>query len=280
MARLSHLRPGEAGLRDGGGSQWYEPDPEPLGAPFIVMSCIDGVAAPDYLPYTYGSWVTDLSVVEQQLVADTCIDILAGIHGIPLTIDVRSALAFPNNANTPLQQHVANERARYEWARGDLAFPTIEQAFAVLYAQWPAPESDACISWGDARLGNVLWKHVEPVAVLDWEMVALAPPEVDLGWMIYFADYFQRSAERQGRPGIPGFLARESVVARYERVSGRVVQDLDWFLLYAALRQALASIRTMGRAVHFGEVPVPTETEDLILDLSFLAEQIEMVASA
>ena len=56
---------------------WFEPDPEPLGAPFIVMARVDGVAAPDYMPYTWGSWLTDMTADEQSQVADACIDLLA-----------------------------------------------------------------------------------------------------------------------------------------------------------------------------------------------------------
>ena len=106
--------------------------------------------------------------------------------------------------------------------------------FAVLDAQWPAYDGDPCISWGDARLGNILWSGVEPVVVLDWEMVALAPPAVDLGWMLFFAEYFQRSAERQGRPGIPGFLARDASLERYERADGH--RDLPARLVPALCR--------------------------------------------
>src|SRR5690606_10056981 len=31
--------------------RWYEPDPEPMGAPFFVMDRIDGSAVPDMPPY-------------------------------------------------------------------------------------------------------------------------------------------------------------------------------------------------------------------------------------
>jgi aminoglycoside phosphotransferase (APT) family kinase protein len=256
---------------------WFEPDPEPLGAPFIVMARVDGVAAPDYMPYTWGSWLTDMTADEQSQVADACIDLLVDIHGVELSAETTTALELHNFEGSSLRRHVASERARYEWAREGRAFPTIERAFAVLDAQWPAYDGDPCISWGDARLGNILWSGVEPVAVLDWEMVALAPPAVDLGWMLFFVEYFQRSAERQGKPGIPGFLARDASVERYERATGTAISEPDWYLLYAALRQAIVSIRTMGRAVHFGEMPAPAEPEGLVLDLAFLAQLIDAV---
>ena len=65
-------------------------------------------------------------------------------------------------------------------------------------------ESKPVLSWGDARLANILWRDFEPTAVLDWEAVAIGPRELDLGWMVFFHDYFQRIAERYGYEGRPG----------------------------------------------------------------------------
>ena len=251
---------------------WYEPDAAPLGDPFIVMDRVDGVAAPDYLPYTWGSWVTELSRDQRAVVADTCIDVIAAIHGAEVTPEISAALELRAFDGSPLRRHFESERARYEWARDDRHFPTIERGFEVLEAHWPAHEQDARIGWGDARLGNILWSGTDPVAVLDWEMVALTPPELDLSWMVFFAEYFQRSAERRGLPGIPDFLTRETAVARYERVTDTSVEHFDWYLCYTAVREAIVSLRTMGRAVHFGELAAPEDPEALILDRDFVVE--------
>ena len=110
-------------------------------------------------------------------------------------------------------------------------------------------------------------------------MVALAPPAVDLGWMVFFAEYFQRSAERRGLPGIPGFLARDaSVDALRTRQRARAIAAARLVPLYAALRQAIVSIRTMGRAVHFGEMPAPDGTRRVSSSTAtFLVELIDAV---
>ena len=167
------------------------------------MQRLDGIAAPDYMPYTWGSWVTELADAEQAQVADRCIDVLAAIHGIEVTPELADALELHDFDGSPLRRHFSSERARYEWARADRHFPTIERGFDVLEAHWPEREHEARIGWGDARLGNILWSGVEPIAVLDWEMVALTPPEVDLSWMVFFAEYFQRSARAPRSAGHP-----------------------------------------------------------------------------
>ena len=40
---------------------WHEPDPAVLGAPFYVMTWVDGQAPPDVPPYHTGGWVTEVS---------------------------------------------------------------------------------------------------------------------------------------------------------------------------------------------------------------------------
>ena len=104
-----------------------------------------------------------------------------------------------NRATRPLRRHVAHQRTYYDWIRGEATFDLIEATFQWLDEHWPEDEGETVISWGDSRLANVLFRDAEPVAVLDWEAVALGPRELDLGWLIFFHDYFQRIA-RQVRP--------------------------------------------------------------------------------
>ena len=68
------------------------------------------------------------------------------------------------------------------------------------------------LSWGDARIGNVLYRDFEPVAVLDWEMAALGPPELDVGWLVTLHAFFEEVAHQYGLPGLPDLLRREDVV--------------------------------------------------------------------
>jgi len=84
---------------------WYEPDSAPLGDPFIVMEQVDGIAAPDYLPYTWGSWVTELTRDQRAVVADTCIDVIAAIHGADVTPEIADALELRAFDGSPLRRH-------------------------------------------------------------------------------------------------------------------------------------------------------------------------------
>jgi aminoglycoside phosphotransferase (APT) family kinase protein len=198
------------------------------------------------------------------------VEVLVGIHGIRVDVDELDHWALDAPGATPLERHVANQRRYYDWIRGAGRFPIIERAFAWLEERWPAGEGDTVLSWGDSRLANVLWRDFDPVAVIDWEAVAIGPRELDLGWLVFHHEFFQRIAEGHGYLGVPDLLRREDVVALYTERSGHEPADLDWFLVYAELRQALTSIRVSSRAVHFGERAAPDDPQDLIFQRDHL----------
>lgn len=248
---------------------WFEPTGAVVGSPFMVMARAGGRAVSDVPPYVFGGWVVDATPDERAQMTRSMVDVLAGIHAV----EPAPALELDAPGDTPLRRHVANQRAYYDWIRQGRRFPVVERAFAWLEERWP-DEGPAALSWGDARLANVLWDGFRPDAVLDWEAVAVGPRELDLGWLLHFAGYFQRIAERYGYPGVPDLLRIDDVVAIYERATGCAVRDLEWYLVYAELRQALTSIRVTTRAVHLGERAAPDELEELIMDRDHLAEAV------
>jgi aminoglycoside phosphotransferase (APT) family kinase protein len=254
---------------------WYEPSGASLGAPFLVMECIEGVAVPDMPPYVFGSWLSEADVGDQVAVESAMVEILAGIHECTANTDELAFLELDRPGESALERHVAQQRAYFEWMRGDMELPLIERAFAWLDAHWPAHEGESRISWGDARPANVLWRDFRPVAVLDWEAVATGPRELDLAWLVFFHEYFQRFAEVAGVTGMPTFLQQGDVIERYEALTDYAVRDFEWYLVYAELRQALTSIRVCSRQVHFGERPPPSDPEELIMQRDHLAAVVD-----
>jgi aminoglycoside phosphotransferase (APT) family kinase protein len=249
---------------------WSEPRGAALGAPFYVMEQVDGAVVPDMPPYVFGSWVTQATTEERDRMRSGAVDVLVGIHGIDVDADELAVLALDAPGETALARHVANQRRYYDWIRAGTRFPVIEDAFAWLEGHWPADDESVVVSWGDARLANILWREFEPVAVLDWEAAAVGPAELDVGWMVFFHEYFERIAQRHGAPGCADLLDRRAVVTDYQARSGRVLRDMDWYLVYAELRQALTSIRVSERAVAFGERERPDDPQDLILERGHL----------
>ncbi|WP_042415085.1 phosphotransferase family protein [Streptacidiphilus anmyonensis] len=252
-----------------------ETDPEPLGAPAFVMERVDGRVPPDLMPYTYGgNWLHEAGESERGQLQRASVELLAELHRAPVA--EAGFLRSRAPGDTPLRQHVNEQRAYYDWVvRGRAASPLIERAFAALERLWPADPGETVLSWGDARIGNVIYQGFTPAAVLDWEMAALGPRELDLGWFVFLHRFFQDLTVASGQDGLPGFLDRGTVAAQYARASGHTPHDLEFFTLYAALRHAVVMLRIGYRQVHFGEAEAPADPDRLILHRATLEAMVE-----
>ncbi|MEU5683413.1 phosphotransferase family protein [Streptomyces venezuelae] len=257
---------------------WLEEDPGPLGAPFFVMERIEGRVPPDVMPYTYdGNWLHAASDAERARLEEASVRVLAHLHD-QAPPETAAFLALPGEGS-PLRRHVAAQRAYYAWVVDGLPrSPLIESAFDRLEEMWPRHEGDAVLNWGDARIGNIIYDGFEPAAVLDWEMAALAPREVDLGWTVYLHRFFQDLTVSFGQPGLPEFQRRDRVEAAYAGLTGHTPRDMDFYTLYAALRHAIVMLRVAYRQVHFGEAAVPADekaADTLILHHDSLAAMVQ-----
>ncbi|GHI09204.1 aminoglycoside phosphotransferase [Streptomyces cellostaticus] len=254
---------------------WLEEDPQPLGAPFFVMERVAGRVPPDVMPYTYeGSWLHAASGAERERLEAATVALLARLHD---QVPPREAefLALPGEGEA-LRRHVTAQRAYYSWVIDGLArSPLIEAAFDRLEQLWPHEPGAPVLTWGDARIGNVVYDGFDPVAVLDWEMAAPAPREVDLGWTVYLHRFFHDLTVASGQRGLPDFLRRDRVEHRYARLTGHTPQDMDFYTLYAALRHAIVMLRIAYRQAYFGEVAVPADPDALILHHDSLRAMVQ-----
>jgi aminoglycoside phosphotransferase (APT) family kinase protein len=256
---------------------WLETDSSALGAPFFVMERIDGVVPPDLMPYPFGdNWFFEADPADQARLQQSTIETLAKIHSIAAADPDATFLSIDAPGATALQRHVNDQRAFYEWVASDgVRSPLIERAFAWLDDNWPSDEGEAMVSWGDSRIGNIMYRDFEPVAVLDWEMAGHGPREIDLAWMIFLHRFFQDLAEQFGLPGMPHFMRTAEVVASYEAASGHTVRDLEWYMLYAALRHAIVMFRITRRQILFGEATMPENPDHAFIHHPTLAAMID-----
>jgi aminoglycoside phosphotransferase (APT) family kinase protein len=245
---------------------WCENDPAAMGAPFFVMSRVDGVVPPDVMPYTFGgNWLYDATPAEQHRLQTTTVEAIATLHDIDRPAERFRFLEKSAPGDTPLRRHVANTRAWYDMvAREGAPSPLVERGFAWLADNWPKHESDTVLSWGDSRIGNVLYDQFRPVALLDWEMAGLGPAELDVAWILYAHQVFQTLANLLELPGMPDFMRPADVAAQYESLRGHAVRDLRFFMVYAAIQWGIVFLRTGARRAHFGEQEMPADPEELI----------------
>lgn len=243
--------------------RWIEASGDVLGTPFFLMDRVDGVVPPDVMPYTFGNnWFADASAAQQRQLQDTTVDVLAKLHSIAHPETEFAYLAEGRPGDTALARHFTWVRDWYDFAVAGIGrAPLLERAFDWLQEHWPAEAAAAqpVLCWGDARIGNVLYRDFRPVAVLDWEMVTLGPRELDVAWLIFAHKVFQELAGLATLPGLPQVLREDEVRASYQQLTGVELGDLNWFYVYAAVMWAVVFMRTGTRRIHFGEVPAPDD---------------------
>lgn len=227
---------------------WLELDDRGvLGGRFYVMDQVRGRVPPDQPPYHAGGWLADASPEERAAIWWAGIDVLARIH----RLDYR-ALGFafldPPAGVTPLARQLAYYERYLAWAAGTRPQPIIEAALAWLTAHQPANEPTV-LSWGDARIGNIIFDGTRPAAVLDWEMVTVGSPEMDLAWSIFLDRHHSEGIEVARLEGFPSYA---ETVERYQTLTGHRVQHLDYYEIFAGFRFAVIMTRIAHQMVTYG----------------------------
>ncbi|QUR66701.1 phosphotransferase family protein [Mycobacterium spongiae] len=247
--------------------RWIEPTGNVLGKPFFLMDYVEGVVPPDVLPYTFGNnWFADAPAERQRQLQDATVTVLATLHSIPNAQKTFGFLTEGRGSGTALHQHFNWVTTWYDFAVSALGrSPLLERTFSWLQAHWPddVAAGESVLLWGDARMGNVLYRDFQPVAVLDWEMVTLGPRELDVAWMTFAHMVFQEIATQATLPGLPELMREEDVRATYQQLTGVTLGDLHWFYVYAGAMWACVFMRTGARRVHFGEIEKPDDCESL-----------------
>ena len=227
--------------------RWLEEDSGVLGAPFYVMSQVRGRVPPDNPPYHAGGWMTEISPAERAEIWWGGIECIARIHRLDYRALGFGFLDKPELGATPLDQHLSYYRRYLEWAARGLPQPTAEAALEWLQKHQPGGEPTV-LSWGDARIGNIIFDGTTPAAVLDWEMVGLGSPTMDFAWQIFLDKHHSIGIETPRLEGFPGY---EETVERYEQLSGQRVEHLHYYEVFAGFRFAVIMMRLAQQMVEY-----------------------------
>jgi aminoglycoside phosphotransferase (APT) family kinase protein len=255
---------------------WYEGDPSVLGGPFFVMERIDGSVPPDVLPYTFGdNWVFDATATDRRTLQESAVAALVGIHSVTPDRHDLGFLQLDAPGSTSLARCLSHWRRYHDWVVRDRPSSLLADCFAWLADTQPAEVGSDALSWGDSRIGNMMFRDHRVVAVFDWEMAAVAPPEVDIGWMCYLHLFFQDLATQLGAPGLPDMFRPAEVAVAYAARSGRTLGDLTWYIAFAAMRHGVIMRRVTERSIHFGETDEPEDVDDLIIHRDTLRAMLD-----
>jgi aminoglycoside phosphotransferase (APT) family kinase protein len=252
--------------------RWSEAGTNWLGAPFFIMTRIDARVPPDLPSYHSEGWVADLPLEERALLWNNGVDALAKIHGLDWEQGFRH-LDDPRRGNPGLDQYLRWVRDWYAWATNGRAQPTGDIALQYVLDNQPA-NADVGVTWGDARIGNLMYADdLSVAAVIDWEMAALGPGEMDLGWWLFMDRLY---SEGLGVSRLDGLPSREETVARYEDQRGQPVQNLKYYEIMAGLRMAIVVIRSTDKNVEYGVLPPDTTLATHNPATTILAELLDL----
>jgi aminoglycoside phosphotransferase (APT) family kinase protein len=240
---------------------WFERDARWFGKPFWIMQRVSGDIPTDAPPYAGEGWLKDAGPAEQLRVWSSGVDAMVGIH----TLDPRS-LGIPNGTFSPLEESVEWHLDHYDrflrWAEDGQPHALARAALGALRADAPPPpELGATITWGDARLSNLIYRDFEVAAVLDWEMTALGDPLLDLGWWLFSDEALTKGS---GCTRLPGFPSASETGAYWAARTGRSIDALEYYRLFAGLRFTVIMLR-MGKLLFgMGAVPASFAYDNLI----------------
>ena len=130
--------------------------------------------------------------------------------------------------------------------------PGFEEAAAWLRAHRPIDYIPGLMH-GDYQFANVMFRHGSPAqlaAIVDWEMGTVGDPKLDLGWVVHsWPDDTTSDEDRAGgyvdMRGMPTF---NEVLAHYSAVSGRQVDDIDYYCVLAKWKLAVVLEQGFQRA--------------------------------
>jgi len=231
---------------------WQEEDPGWLGVPFLTMKAVAGEPPLDWPSYHASGFYADLDEMGRRQLWTSTIDALARLHRADWRAIGLDFVPGGRPGDDP-ECYVLEYWRRYlnEWIKDDPneIVPVYDEALAWLEKNRP-PCPRTSLVWGDAKLGNVLYRvaagdagAVEVAAVIDWEIAMIGDPQVDLASLRISDLRAQQSAGRC----LAGTPSEAELIGLYEQASGEKVRNFRYDLLYSAFWRGAVTIKVMRR---------------------------------
>jgi aminoglycoside phosphotransferase (APT) family kinase protein len=106
---------------------------------------------------------------------------------------------------------------------------------------------------GDYQFANVMYHHGAPArlaAIVDWEMGTVGDPKLDLGWVVqsWPDDTTVVDAVAASYVDMFGMPSKAELLDHYSQVSGRQVDDIDYYVVLARWKLAIVLEQGFQRA--------------------------------
>jgi aminoglycoside phosphotransferase (APT) family kinase protein len=220
-------------------------DPAVLGRTFYLMGYVDG-----WSPMGREGWPApfDTDLDARRGLAFELVDGIALLSRVDWRAKGLDDLGRPDGFH---ERQVDRWTAFLDRIKGR-ELPGFDEAAAWLRAHRPLDYVPG-IMHGDYQFANVMFRDGAPArlaAIVDWEMGTVGDPKLDLAWVVQGwpddtsdpGDAFTSYVDMQGMP------AKGEILARYAEVSGRQVDDIDYYAVLARWKLAVVLEQGYQRA--------------------------------
>jgi aminoglycoside phosphotransferase (APT) family kinase protein len=215
----------------------YSEDQSIIGCPFYVMEKIPGLILRKNLPPGLNFLPSDARTLCEQLV-----DVHVKLH----SIDHKTiGLASVGDSGDYVARQVRRWTDRYHRAHTPGA-PDYAGIISWLKQRIPSESVRPAIIHNDFKLDNVVLDLENPlriVGVLDWEMVTIGDPLMDLGnslaYWVERGDPWYVQLVRQTPSNMRGALTRKELVELYAARTGTSVSNFDFYYCFGLFRLAV-----------------------------------------
>jgi aminoglycoside phosphotransferase (APT) family kinase protein len=208
---------------------YYEPAPNGLGAPFLVMDKVPGVCPS---PWGREGRAFYAAAAERGVLPASFTDALVAIH----TVDWRAAglddvLAVPARGHDFARAEIAKWRDLID-ATGIEPDPVLADVICWLEANAPSTDRLTLVH-GAYRTGNLLVDDDRVSAVLDWETEVIGDPMYDVAYVL-------SELNREGTHLLSNLVEEDEFRRRYEAGTGIEIDDAacDYYQVLYGMRSA------------------------------------------
>ena len=221
-------------------------DPSVLGRTFYLMGFVDG-----WSPMaTRGQWPAPFDA-DLAVRRGLALELVGGIALLSKVDWQAKGLADLGRPDGFHERQVDRWTAFLDRIKGR-ELPGFEVAAAWLRAHKPIDFVPGLMH-GDYQFANVMFEHGAPArlaAIVDWEMGTVGDPKLDLGWVMQ--SWPENTDGGEGSVGgyvdLTGMPSRSDMLEHYSALSGRQVDDIDYYCVLAKWKLAVVLEQGYQRA--------------------------------
>lgn len=222
-------------------------DPSVLGRAFYIMGFVDGWSP---MGIERGKWPAPFDT-DLDARADLAYQLVEGIALLSKVDWQAKGLQDLGRPDGFHERQVDRWTTFLERIKGR-ELPGFDEASAWLRAHKPIDFIPGLMH-GDYQFANVMYRDGAPAqlaAIVDWEMGTVGDPKLDLAWTVQSWPEDTMSPDASGSSYVDMYAmpSRTQVLERYAEVSGRQVDDIDYYLVLAKWKLAVVLEQGFQRA--------------------------------